>query len=195
MNNIIMNKKVLNIINESNDLNIKVKPEETVILNYYNDNQETLNINIEQSNDSYLIVNVASKVKQDIKVNVNSTITGNNNRLVINVRVIGLENNGVYNVVAKVHENTQDNEVVEDLKGLLRDSQITLMPILEIDTNEVDASHFATVGSFNSEELFYLKSKGIAENKAKDLLQKNFINSLFSDDFIKLIDERKENNE
>ncbi len=195
MNNIIMNKKVLNIINESNDLNIKVNKDEMVILNYYNDNQESLNINTEQINDSYLIVNIASKVKQDIKVNINSMITGNNNRLVINVRVIGLENNGVYNVVAKVNENTQDNEVVEDLKGLIRDSQITLIPILEIDTNEVDAAHYATVGSFNNEELFYLKSKGIEESKAKDLLQKNFINSLFSDDFIKLIDERKENNE
>lgn len=190
-----MNKKVLNIINESNDLNIKVNKDEMVILNYYNDNQESLNINTEQINDSYLIVNIASKVKQDIKVNINSMITGNNNRLVINVRVIGLENNGVYNVVAKVNENTQDNEVVEDLKSLIRDSQITLIPILEIDTNEVDAAHYATVGSFNNEELFYLKSKGIEESKAKDLLQKNFINSLFSDDFIKLIDERKENNE
>lgn len=195
MNNIIMNKKVLNVINENKDINIIVNQDEMVILNYYNDNQNTFNINTKQSNNSYLIVNVASKVKQDIKVNINSSIVGNNNRLVINVRVIGLEQSGIYNVVAKVQEKTQDNEVVEDLKGLIRDSQITLIPILEIDTNEVDASHFATVGSFNSEELFYLKSKGIAENKAKDLLQKNFINSLFNDEFIKLIDERKENNE
>lgn len=190
-----MNKKVLNVINENKDINIIVNQDEMVILNYYNDNQNTFNINTKQSNNSYLIVNVASKVKQDIKVNINSSIVGNNNRLVINVRVIGLEQSGIYNVVAKVQEKTQDNEVVEDLKGLIRDSQITLIPILEIDTNEVDASHFATVGSFNSEELFYLKSKGIAENKAKDLLQKNFINSLFNDEFIKLIDERKENNE
>lgn len=43
-------------------------------------------------------------------------------------------------------------------------------PILKIDENDVLASHAAIVGSLNENHLFYLKSRGLSEDKAKALI-------------------------
>ena len=58
-------------------------------------------------------------------------------------------------------------------------------PILEIDTNEVEASHFVTIGTYDEESLLYLNSLGIKENDAKKLLKKSFMLSIFDDNFKK----------
>jgi Fe-S cluster assembly protein SufD len=41
---------------------------------------------------------------------------------------------------------------------------------LEIFADDVKCSHGSTVGQFNNEALFYLKSRGIGEEKARALL-------------------------
>ena len=43
-------------------------------------------------------------------------------------------------------------------------------PQLEIYADDVKCSHGSTVGQFNKEALFYLKSRGIGEEKARALL-------------------------
>jgi ABC-type transport system involved in Fe-S cluster assembly, permease component len=47
-------------------------------------------------------------------------------------------------------------------------------PELEIYADDVTASHGCTVGSLNKAELFYLKSRGIAEADARAFLQYAF---------------------
>lgn len=47
-------------------------------------------------------------------------------------------------------------------------------PQLEILTNEVKASHAATVGRFGDDEMFYLASRGLKEDQAKRLLIAGF---------------------
>ncbi len=43
-------------------------------------------------------------------------------------------------------------------------------PILKIDENDVEASHAAAVGKVNDEHLFYLTSRGLTEDEAKQLI-------------------------
>ena len=43
-------------------------------------------------------------------------------------------------------------------------------PILKIDENDIEASHGAVVGKISDEHLFYLTSRGISENQAKELI-------------------------
>jgi Fe-S cluster assembly protein SufD len=43
-------------------------------------------------------------------------------------------------------------------------------PQLEIFADDVKCSHGSTVGQFNEEALFYLKSRGIGDERAKALL-------------------------
>ncbi len=48
-------------------------------------------------------------------------------------------------------------------------------PELEIETDEVRASHAATVSSLNKDELFYLMSRGVGKSAAERLLATGFI--------------------
>jgi Fe-S cluster assembly protein SufD len=52
-------------------------------------------------------------------------------------------------------------------------------PGLEIFADDVKASHGATVSQLDVDQLFYLKSRGIAENTAKKLLVHGFCRDLF----------------
>lgn len=51
-------------------------------------------------------------------------------------------------------------------------------PNLEIFADDVKASHGATVGQLNKDALFYLKSRGIEDRKAKELLIGGFIDEI-----------------
>jgi len=71
-------------------------------------------------------------------------------------------------------------------------------PILKIDENDIEASHAAVVGKINDEHLFYLKSRGLTENIAKELITYGYLKPItngFNDesvkeDILKLIQEK-----
>ncbi|MCB9739296.1 MAG: Fe-S cluster assembly protein SufD [Deltaproteobacteria bacterium] len=51
-------------------------------------------------------------------------------------------------------------------------------PQLEIDNEDVKASHGATVGQLDANQLFYLRSRGIPESVARDLLVQAFADEI-----------------
>ena len=51
-----------------------------------------------------------------------------------------------------------------------------IKPNLYIDEYDVDARHAATIGRFNSEDIFYLMTKGIDKKEAIELLISGFLN-------------------
>ncbi|MBE6148395.1 MAG: hypothetical protein E7167_02745 [Firmicutes bacterium] len=195
MNKLLMNKKVVNIINDCNDLKYDLNENEMLIVNYFCNNEQDINIEFRQANNSYFVLNFSCLVKSECNINIKGNIEGSDNRSIINVRALSENDLGTFNISVKVFENTQNNEVIEDLKGINEDGSIIFLPILEVDTNEVDAEHFATVGSFDKNELFYLQTKGISLQSAYELLKKSFIYSLFSDEFLTVINKGKEKDE
>jgi len=54
-------------------------------------------------------------------------------------------------------------------------SRAEAIPELEIESNEVKASHAATVGRIDEEQLFYLQSRGLTREEAQDLIIKVFL--------------------
>ncbi|MEG0977233.1 MAG: SufD family Fe-S cluster assembly protein, partial [Bacilli bacterium] len=73
-----------------------------------------------------------------------------------------------------------DVEIVEELiKGINNGGNINILPNMEINTFEVVANHFVTIGNIRESDLFYLKSKGIAEFVAKELILSGFLKSIF----------------
>jgi Fe-S cluster assembly protein SufD len=53
------------------------------------------------------------------------------------------------------------------------------VPNLEIETGEIEgAGHASATGRFDDEQLFYLRSRGIAENEARRLVVHGFFNDL-----------------
>ena len=65
-------------------------------------------------------------------------------------------------------------------EALMLDSsaKIDAIPGLEIKTNDVKASHSATVSRVNPEDLFYAASRGIAPDAARRLLVEGFLGKL-----------------
>jgi Fe-S cluster assembly protein SufD len=53
---------------------------------------------------------------------------------------------------------------------LSRDAYLEAIPALDIGSNDVSASHAATVGALDEEELFYVQSRGIARGRAERMI-------------------------
>ena len=54
-------------------------------------------------------------------------------------------------------------------------AKVETRPQLEIYADDVKCSHGATVGQFNADELFYMRSRGIPEAEAKTLQMLSFL--------------------
>ena len=52
-------------------------------------------------------------------------------------------------------------------------------PVLKIDENDLEASHGAVVGKINDEHLFYLTSRGLSEETAKELITWGYLKPIF----------------
>ena len=57
-------------------------------------------------------------------------------------------------------------------------ARVITEPILEVHADDIKCSHGATVGNLNQNELFYLKARGIPENKARQMLRKAFVHDI-----------------
>lgn len=75
-----------------------------------------------------------------------------------------------------VDASAQKTDAYMLCQNLLLDdkSQTSMKPELEIYADDVKCSHGATTGALDPEQLFYLKSRGIAEFAAKKLLIQGF---------------------
>ena len=54
-------------------------------------------------------------------------------------------------------------------------SDATAKPVLKIDENDLEASHGAVVGKINDEHLFYLTSRGLSVETAKELITLGYL--------------------
>ena len=54
-------------------------------------------------------------------------------------------------------------------------------PNLEIFADDVKASHGATFGKLSDAEMFYLRSRGITEEKAKQMMVKAFCDEILNE--------------
>jgi Fe-S cluster assembly protein SufD len=83
---------------------------------------------------------------------------------------------GVFNGAVAVHEKAQKSDAVQYSKNLLlsKQAQINTKPQLEIRNNDVRCFHGATIGQMDADAIFYLKSRGLDEREAKQILIRGF---------------------
>lgn len=79
----------------------------------------------------------------------------------------------ISNIVPKGMKDTKINQNSQIIT--MNKEKCVIKPNLFIDENEVEASHSAHIGFFDDSLLFYLKSRGIEERKACNLLLKGFL--------------------
>ena len=195
MNKLLKGSKVINIIDNYDDINYELSDGINLVINIFCNTIKNHTINVLANNNNNLVINYAGLCSDNSDLNINIDVKGNNNKIIVNGRFISLNNLCNIIVDTKVDNNTLGNVIEENLKGINEDGMVMLKPILRIDTNEVNASHGASVGKFDKNELFYLKTKGLSEIVAKEILKKGFLYSLFSDNFIDLLQKGNEENE
>lgn len=49
------------------------------------------------------------------------------------------------------------------------------MPIIEVNTDDIDIGHEATIGRISDDAIFYLMSKGLSEEEAKLMIIRGFV--------------------
>jgi len=75
-----------------------------------------------------------------------------------------------------IHQGADGSDAMLSNKNLLLsvDAEIDTQPVLEIHADEVKAAHGATVGRLDGNALFYLRSRGLPEDLAQQLLTAAF---------------------
>lgn len=97
----------------------------------------------------------------------------------------GVLNDGsraVFNGKVFVRENAHGTDANQSNKNLLlsNDARVDTKPQLEIFNDDVKCAHGATVGQLEEEELFYLLTRGLPENLARNLLTYGFAEEIIS---------------
>lgn len=90
--------------------------------------------------------------------------------------VLNDRSRSVFNGRIFVHQKAQKTDAYQSNKNLILSDQarVDTKPQLEIFADDVKCSHGATVGQLNEEELFYLRSRGLQTELARNLLTYGF---------------------
>jgi len=119
------------------------------------------------------------KGEYELSVVVDHKVGNTNGR----VSVKGVAKNGAKVRVSgmiKIDKNAQGVDDFLEMRVLILDdkSWATVEPRLEIEANQVKASHAATVSRINEEELFYLTSRGMKKETAEELIVDGFLKDI-----------------
>jgi Fe-S cluster assembly scaffold protein SufB len=116
--------------------------------------------------------------KQNYDFSVKNTFIGENNKGKFIIKGIAkgyskVKANGIINI--KNSAKKTDAHLSEHALILSKFANVRNLPILNIDTNDVKASHSASVTKLNEEDLFYLKSRGLTYKTAEKVLINGFL--------------------
>ncbi|MCX7650184.1 MAG: SufD family Fe-S cluster assembly protein, partial [Flavobacteriales bacterium] len=99
------------------------------------------------------------------------------------VRLLGAKDStSVFSGQIVVENSAPRTTAYQSAKGLLLDEGafVYMRPFLEIYHDDVKCSHGCTTGFLDPEQLFYLRSRGISESRARQELTEAFVREVFS---------------
>jgi Fe-S cluster assembly protein SufD len=90
--------------------------------------------------------------------------------------ILDEKSRGVFRGKIRIEAEAQQTDSSQLNNNLLLTSQaeIDTLPQLEIFNDDVKATHGATVGQLNEEEIFYIESRGIARDLARQMVLRGF---------------------
>lgn len=87
---------------------------------------------------------------------------------------------GMFRGLIKIDRGAQQsNSYFTDNVLLLDDGKATSVPTLEIEADDVKASHGSTTSSIDPDQLFYIQSRGIDVWTARDMITTGFLKPIF----------------
>ncbi len=108
--------------------------------------------------------------------------------------VLAGRSRGVFNGKIFVRKDAQKTDAKQTNKTLLLsdDATIDTKPQLEIFADDVKCTHGATVGQLDEQQVFYLRSRGIGEHDARDILTFAFADEVVGHVSIEAVRDRLE---
>jgi len=82
-----------------------------------------------------------------------------------------------YRGLVHIANGATDSSTSVECDALMFDNESTsdTMPYMEINESQVDVAHEATVGRIGDEDIFYLQSRGLDDDDAKQMIVAGFI--------------------
>ncbi len=79
-----------------------------------------------------------------------------------------------------IFKGRTDSKSVQNCRVMVFDenSRGEVKPVLQIDDNDIEASHSAILGKINPEQMFYMTSRGLTETMAKELITYGYLNPI-----------------
>ncbi len=91
------------------------------------------------------------------------------------------QSTGIFRGLIKIDRTAQQsNSYFADNILLLDEGKATSEPTLEIEADDVKASHGSTTSSIDADQLFYLRSRGIDLPTARDMITTGFLQPIFN---------------
>jgi Fe-S cluster assembly protein SufD len=94
--------------------------------------------------------------------------------------VLADRSTAVWRGMIRVDEGAQGTDAFQECRNLLlsREAHADAIPGLEIEADDVRCTHAAAVAQLDREQLYYLRSRGLAEPAARSLIIEGFLQSL-----------------
>ncbi|MDK2849727.1 MAG: system FeS cluster assembly, SufBD [Candidatus Woesearchaeota archaeon] len=135
-----------------------------------------------------LSVNMALISRGFVKVDP-LIFVNDNSKTYLNLMAVNLSN---FSSQGKAFVNSKDVDVAMNLRCLNLGDEVELTPILEVNDNEVKASHSALIYGFDEDALFYFMAKGLSREDAELLFVREQLGKYLKEKFFDSIIEKVE---
>ncbi len=122
------------------------------------------------------IIDARAPGDYQLHVTSNHQVVGTKGRITVKA-VVGANAKITIKGVIKIAKEAQETDAFLEIRVLLLDSTAyaTADPELEIEANNVKASHAASIGQIDPEQVMYMMSRGLSEDKAKEEIVKGWL--------------------
>jgi Fe-S cluster assembly scaffold protein SufB len=119
-------------------------------------------------------------VKSQLTHQVENTIGATNSRCIMRDRA-----ESTLRGLIQIEAHGKNTDSWLRAEGLLQDKgQFNAVPALSIDNNEVRAAHAATISQVDEQQIFYLRTRGISESRARRLIMLSYLEPVLVEPFI-----------
>ena len=137
-------------------------------------------IEIISEDDTSLVFHLGVEAKGKNHLEIENQVIGNRCLNHLCMRIATSKNASMYfKATGIICKDTKENEYLEDIKYLNEyPGSIVCLPELLVESDDTLANHNMTVAGIDEENLFYLESRNIKEERAKELIRKSFVESM-----------------
>jgi len=175
----------LDLLINPQQISIKtLEKEERVTVVVFNLNKGTtevnveLNINVESRAYLIVLVRLSGSAELVLKTHQNHFQNYGFSDLLCK-SILTAQNKFNFQGTINIAEKTSGNHAYQRNENLLLSAEASVVsePNLEIKANDVFCTHGATTSFIDEEELFYLQSRGVSQNRAEKLVAEGFLES------------------